>query len=90
MARLGKRQLELLSGMAGVGNCLVVPSALSRSLIRRGLMQGTSDQPGRGDSLAVITAAGYRALADAIDAGLVQHKPDWAAIRARREEVRHG
>lgn len=86
MAKLGKRQLARLAGMAGVGSALVVPDELSRSLAARGLMEGTGDKPGSEDAFAVVTAAGYRAVADAIDAGRINHRPDWAAIRARHGE----
>lgn len=86
MYRLGKRQIAKLAGMAGVGSALVVPDAISRSLASRGLMEGTGDKPGSEDAFAVVTAAGYRAVADAIDAGQISHRPDWAAIRAKRGE----
>lgn len=84
ISRLGSRQLKRLAGMAGVGSALVVPDSISRSLTARGLMQPTGDQPGAEDGMIVVTPAGLRALADAMDAGLVQWKPDWAAIRAAR------
>lgn len=84
MARLGKRQIARLSGMAHVGSAQVVPDAISRSLVARGLMEPTGDKPGCEESFSVVTAAGFRAIADAIDAGQVQHRPDWAAVRAKR------
>lgn len=84
MARLGKRQLQRLAGMTHVGFAQVVPDAVSRSLVKRGLMEPTGDQPGTRDAFVVVTADGYRALADAIDKGLVKHRPDWAALRENR------
>lgn len=87
MARLGKLQLQRLAAMAGVGSAQVVPDAIARSLVARGLMEPTGDKPGTEDGFIVLTAAGYRAVADFIDAGTIQHRPDWAAIRAKRQEV---
>lgn len=84
MARLGRRQAEFLALMANVGCALVVPNAHSRALVKRGLMEPTGDQPGSEEAFIVINAAGFRALADAIDAGQVRHRPDWAAIRAKK------
>lgn len=87
MTRLGKRQAEFLATMANVGCALVVPNAQSRALVKRGLMEATGDQPGSEEAFIVINAAGFRALADAIDAGQVRHRPDWAAIRAKKAGV---
>ena len=84
MARLGKRQAEFLATMANVGCALVVPNELSRALVKRGLMEPTGDQPGSEDAFIVVNADGYRALADAIDAGQIRPRPDWAAIRAKK------
>lgn len=84
MTRLGKRQLDRLAGMAHVGAAMVAPDALCRSLAARGLMEPTGDQPGHEDTFYVVTAAGFRAVADAIDAGDIRHRPDWAAIRASK------
>ena len=84
MARLGKRQAEFLAAMAKAGCALVVPNDYSRARVKRGLMEPTGDQPGSEDAFIVITAAGFRALADAIDAGQVRYRPDWAAIRAKK------
>lgn len=83
MAKLGKLQLARLAGMAGVGSALVVPDAISRSLAARGLMEGTGTTPKTADSFVVITAAGYRAIADAIDAGLIEYRPNFAAMRGK-------
>lgn len=90
MARLGQRQINRLAAMANVGCALVVPDAVSRSLVARGLMEPTSDQPGCQDGFVVMTPAGYRAVADAIDAGQINHRPDWAAIRAKRGDQANG
>lgn len=83
MAKLGKHQMRRLAGMAGVGCAQVVPDAISRSLVARGLMEPTGDRPGSEEAFVVITAAGLRAIAEEIDAGRLQHKPDFAAIRAK-------
>lgn len=83
MARLGKNQLARLSSMAHVGFAQVVPDDVARSLVARGLMEPTGDKPGCEDSFIVVSADGYRAIADAIDAGKIKHRPDWAAVRAK-------
>lgn len=84
MTRLGRRQLDRLAGMAHIGAALIVPDDISRALCRRGLLQATGDLPKTEGSMIVITPAGLRALADAMEAGLVAWRPDWAAIRAAR------
>lgn len=81
MAKLGKRQLDRLAMMAHVGSALVVPDEVSRSLAARGLMEPTGQTPKSADSFVVITAAGYRAIADAIEAGQINHRPNFAAMR---------
>lgn len=83
MSRLGKKQLARLSGMAHVGVAQVVPDAVTNSLVSRGLMQPTGTKPGTEDAFIVITAAGFRAIADAIDAGTISGRPDWARIPAK-------
>ena len=83
MARLGKNQIAKLASMAHVGCAQVVPDAMTRSLVAKGLMEPTGDKPGAEDGFIVMTAAGYRAVADAIDAGQINYRPDWAAIRAK-------
>lgn len=90
MGRLGRRQIDRMAAMANVGCALVVPDAVSRSLVARGLMEPTGDKPGCEDAFVVMTAAGYRAVADAIDAGQIKHRPDWAAIRAKGEGQANG
>jgi len=84
MARLGKLQLGRLAAMTRVGIAQVAPDDISRSLVARGLMQATGDRPGSEEAFVVVTAAGYRAIADATDAGLLANKPDFAAIRAKQ------
>jgi hypothetical protein len=88
--RLGRKQLGLLAGMAGVGSALVVPDKLSRSLCRRGLMEATGaavslEGEPREPGMLVVTPAGLRAVADAMEAGQVEWRPDWAKIRERRK-----
>lgn len=85
MARLGKLQLARLAGMAHVGSALVVPDAVSRSLAARGLMEATGRAPNNAENFVVVTAAGYRAIADAIDAGLIDHRPNFAALRGGKD-----
>lgn len=75
--RFGKHQLARLASMAHVGLAQVVPDAVSRSLVARGLMEPTGTKPGTEDAFIVITAAGFRAIADAIDAGKISNRPDW-------------
>lgn len=64
---LGDKQRDLLRVMAG-GWALLTPTKTSRSLERRGLVV---DDGGP----IVITAAGYRALADEMDAGRLVMAP---------------
>ena len=72
MSRLGKKQLDLLGGIGGVFTCLVVPSKLSETLRRRGLM--ASVETGT-DGFIGITPAGYRAIADALESGVLVRPP---------------
>jgi hypothetical protein len=66
MARLGKNQIELLARMTGQGRAVVVGDKLIRSLAKAGCMSALSHN---GDSFYVVTSAGLRAVADALDAG---------------------
>ena len=62
---LGINQTRMLIMLASPTTALVTPDAVSRSLIKRGLV---SDESG----LIRITPAGLRALADEMDAGRVE------------------
>lgn len=86
MSRLGKKQIYLLKFMANVGCALVVPNDISRSLCKRGLMEATGGLAE--DAFIVVTPNGLRALADAMDAGLVSYRPDWEKIKARTVEAK--
>lgn len=66
MARLGKNQLEFLSRMAGQGRAIVVGDKLIRSLAKAGCLKALGN---KNDSFFVVTAAGLRAVADALDSG---------------------
>ena len=74
--RLGKNQLDYLARRAGVFAAQVVPDALTRSLSKRGLVISLSDKT---DGFLALTPAGYRAVADALEAGKVVRPPvkDW-------------
>lgn len=72
MNRLGRKQLQLLSAIAGVRRALVVPDKISRSLCERGLMQSASSKT---DGFIVLTPAGYRAVADALERGTIKRLP---------------
>ncbi len=76
MTRLGIRQLEQLHRI-GANFAVVVPTPMTRRLVALGLLQAEPD-----GSLARITAAGLRALADAADAGRIVLF-DIEAIKAR-------
>lgn len=80
---LGPKQLGFLAGMCHVASAVVVPDSLTDSLVRRGLMEPTGTTPKSANAFVVVTAAGYRAIADAIDAGRLPYKPDFNAIRAK-------
>jgi len=81
MSRLGNNQLARLASMAHVGMAQVVPDAVTRSLVSRGLMAPTGNKPGTEDAFIVITADGFRAIADAIEAGAINGRPDWGRGR---------
>ena len=68
--RLGKRQSELLFAMT-LGRFLVVPSTVSQSLCKKGLMRENGPKGG----IVGLTAAGLRWLADEMDAGRIYNKP---------------
>ena len=72
MMHLGKRQLEMLAMVAGVQRAIVVPDTLTRSLCTKGAMVpgGTVT-----DGFLVITPAGYRAIADALESGKLERPP---------------
>jgi hypothetical protein len=80
--RLGPKQLATLRDLTlrYVG---LVPYATERSLIRRGLLRAADDGP------YCVSAAGLRALADAIDAGQVEDGLAWFA-RQRAEKAARG
>lgn len=63
--KLGKRQIEWLATLANPSMFLVVGDRVSDRLIALGLARPR----GRNNSFVQITAAGWRALADAADAG---------------------
>ena len=68
MSRLGDQQIRLLIVLATPDRGLLTPDKVSASLVRRGLL--AEDKPG---GCSVITPAGLRALADAMEAGRVKH-----------------
>lgn len=76
----GKSQLRAMAWLAGVGNAYVIPSKETRALCRTGLMASADDD---GEGFLHLTASGYRAIADAIDAGQLRAGPDLDAIRRR-------
>ena len=64
---LGKLQLEFLMGLASPTCLLIVGNAVSKSLVKRGLLKPHFlDKP---EAWHRITPAGMRALADAFEAG---------------------
>lgn len=73
MTRLGRHQLDLLSKLAAFGRVLVVGDRLSDSLVRRGLLLALDADS---NAMIVITPAGYRAVADAIEAGAIPWPPE--------------
>jgi hypothetical protein len=79
---LGKRQLEKLLGLASPSMLLVVGDAVSKSLVKRGLLAAAV--PDRPDAWHRITPAGLRALADAYESGLLdQFMTKFPPIRER-------
>jgi hypothetical protein len=70
MARLGKNQLNFLAGVAGRGRAVVVGDKIIRSLAERGMMEPLARPEGNG-SFFVVTSAGLRAVADAMDSGVL-------------------
>jgi hypothetical protein len=65
MRPLGSKQLALLRSLT-CGFTVVVADDLTRSLCNRGLMKEAT--PG---AFVSVTAEGFRAIADAIDRGLI-------------------
>lgn len=66
---LGKLQLEYLMGLASPSCLMVVGNAVSKSLVKRGLLKPYF--PDNQDAWHRITPSGMRALADAYEAGLL-------------------
>lgn len=79
--RLGLNQLDLLAKLGSPLTMLIVGDALSDSLLARGLVR--QDRKRRG---IVISPAGLRALADALEAGRLADVA--ARIHARREATK--
>lgn len=71
MSRLGKRQLALMAQLGGVHSYIVVPGPVARSLYARGIMAPGSS---RSEGFAMLTPAGYRALADALESGAIKRE----------------
>lgn len=69
--KLGKLQSQFLAGMV-LGRFLIVPNEQSRALCRRGLMRENGAKGG----FVGVTAAGLRWLADEMDAGRIENKPN--------------
>lgn len=70
MRPLGKLQLELLLGLASPSSLMVVGNAVSKSLVKRGLLKPNfADNP---EAWHRITPAGMRVLADAYEAGQIE------------------
>jgi hypothetical protein len=67
MRPLGKLQLERLMGLASPSCLLVVGDALSKSLVKRGLLK--PHFPDKPSAWHRITPEGMRTLADAFEAG---------------------
>lgn len=67
MARLGKNQIAFLAGIAGTGRAVVVGDKLIRSLAKAGCLKALG-----ANSFYVITPAGLRSVADAIDGGALK------------------
>lgn len=76
--KLGKNQLHMLAALGDPSRMLIVPCKLSRSLEKRGLVRSRAERT-EGCFLQ-ITAAGFRALADAHEAGAFDH------IRPKHED----
>jgi hypothetical protein len=74
--KIGKRQRCWLAKMAHVGAAQVIMNDVTKSLVAKGL--AASLHP---DSFIYVTPAGYRALADELDAGRVDCKP---VLKARK------
>lgn len=75
--RIGRKQADLLSFAASPAMMLLTPGAVSRSLVKRGLMR--EEAPG---GACCITPAGLRALAGALDEGVIDDAFTIAAKRA--------
>ncbi len=67
MRPLGKHQLERLMGLASPSCLMVVGDAVSRSLVKRGLLMPYF--PDKPDAWHRITPSGLRVLAEAFEAG---------------------
>ena len=78
MTRIGKQQLQTLIVLASPTCVLLTPGRSERGLVERGLLR--EREPGGGS--CCITPAGLRALADAMDQGLVDD-----ALEAMRKDA---
>ena len=67
VTRLGKHQLQMLIMLASPTCVLLTPGRSEAGLVKRGLLK--EREPGRA---CTITPAGLRALAEAMEAGLIE------------------
>jgi len=67
MRPLGKLQIERLMALASPSMLLIVGDAVSKSLVKRGLL--VPKFPDTPEAFHVITPAGMRTLADAYETG---------------------
>lgn len=70
--RLGAKQLDWLAHHAGVFRAVVVPDRMLETLRARGLLVSHSE---KSDGFLVLTPAGYRVVADALESGAIARPP---------------
>lgn len=81
--RLGPKQLDWLAHHAGVFRAVVVPDRLLESLRAKGCLVSHGTET---DGFLVLTPAGYRAVADALDSGAIVRPPlaEWGKGKAAK------
>lgn len=79
---LGPKQLGTLSFLTGLHRLLLTPTREDRRMVARGFLR--ADEGGA----CCITAAGLRALADAMDAGRLQDGIEaWEAMKKAKVDA---
>lgn len=86
MTRLGKKQIEMLIMLGAPTMVLLTPGRSEHALVARGLLR--SHKGTKGGEACCIAPAGLRALADAMEAGMVDDAIKRMQCEAKKRRAR--